>query len=431
MVDKNVTVSVKTMEPPPSRNGRGVSSDTHLGLDDTELAIIEEVRRFRQDVMPARAIKHDRAATFPSDNFADLHRMGLLGLAIPKEYGGRGFYIANRLLVEIMVVEELAKACSSTGQGFHNHVFPLEMIRMLGTEEQRRFFFTDVLDHGAVFGGWASEGPGRKTAFELKTKVRKVDGGYLLNGEKFFSTNSGGATWGQVWGHLEGEEPSADNLFLAMVRMDQEGVEQLHDWDPLGQRATTSGTTRYTNVFVPDLQMLGGSGAYYSNPLIGAFFQIGWAAVYAGIAGGALEKTVELAVNHARPWGETDLERAIDDPYVQNDVADMSIAVEATRLLLYRAATLLEAASHDFSHRPEAQTAVYRAKVMASETALDVSSRLFQVAGARAAAAAPKTGIDAFWRNARTFTLHDPVNYRRQRIGRYVLGVEDPPIGWY
>jgi len=425
-----VTLDAEGMVAPPSANGRGVTSDAHLGLNEDDHAIIEEVRQFRQEVMPARAIEHDREATFPSDNFADLHRMKLLGLSIPKEYGGRGYGLKNRLLVEIMVTEELSKACSSTGQGFHNHVFPLEMLWMMGTESQRKLFYKDVIDNGVVLGGWASEGPGNKTAFELKTRVKKIDGGYLLNGEKFFSTNSGGATWGQVWGHMDGEEPSADNLYLAMVKMDQDGVEKVGDWDPLGQRATTSGTTRYKDVFIPEEHMLGAAGAYYKNPLIGAFFQIGWAAVYAGIAGGALEKTVELA-QKARPWGETELERAIDDPYQQYEIANMSIAVEASRLLLYRAATLLEAASHDFDLRPEAQTAVYRAKVMATETALDVSSRLFQVAGARAATKARQTGIDIFWRNARTFTLHDPVNYRRQRVGRYVLGVEDPPIGWY
>lgn len=109
----------------------------------------------------------------------------------------------------------------------------------------------------------------------------------------------------------------------------------------------------------------------------------------------------------------------------------MSISVEAARLLLYKAARLLEAATYDLNVRPEAATAVYQAKVMGTEVALDVSSRLFQVCGARAAADAPQNGLDLFWRNARTFTLHDPVDYRRQRIGKYLLTGEAPPIGWY
>jgi len=109
----------------------------------------------------------------------------------------------------------------------------------------------------------------------------------------------------------------------------------------------------------------------------------------------------------------------------------MSVGVEAARLLLYRAASMMEASAHELSFRPQAATAVYQAKVMGTDVALDVTSRIFQICGARAAADVHQTGLDMFWRNARTFTLHDPVDYRRQRIGKYLLGVEEPPVGWY
>jgi alkylation response protein AidB-like acyl-CoA dehydrogenase len=107
------------------------------------------------------------------------------------------------------------------------------------------------------------------------------------------------------------------------------------------------------------------------------------------------------------------------------------VEVEASRLLLYRAARMLEEPAKQVENRPEAAVAVYRAKVFATESALHVTSRIFQIAGARAAADAPRNGLDIYWRNARTFTLHDPVDYRRLRIGRYLLGVEDPPVGWW
>ncbi|MGE0683051.1 MAG: acyl-CoA dehydrogenase family protein, partial [Candidatus Binatia bacterium] len=219
---------------------------------------------------------------------------------------------------------------------------------------------------------------------------------------------------------------------IFIIPMDAPGVSQLHDWNPLGQRATTSGTTRYENVFIAKENVLGGPGEYFEKcPLMGHHYQIGWAAVYVGIAGGALEAGIEYIKTKTRPWAETSYERAVDDPYIQNHVADMSIAVEASRLLLYKATRLMEAAAHDLSLRPEAAIAVYQAKVMGTEAALDISSRIFQVCGARAAADAPQNGLDLFWRNARTFTLHDPVDYRRQRIGKYLLTGEAPPVGWY
>jgi alkylation response protein AidB-like acyl-CoA dehydrogenase len=216
-----------------------------------------------------------------------------------------------------------------------------------------------------------------------------------------------------------------------MIHKDTPGASRVDDWNPLGQRATTSGTTRYANVFVPDENIIGEPGQYYTLPLLGPYFQLGWAAVYVGIAAGALEAGIEYVKTKSRPWGETTYERAIDDPYIQGHVADMSTKAEAARLLLYRGAQMMEAAVCDLSLRSQAATAIYQAKVLATEAALDVSSRIFQTGGARMAADAPDSGMDMYWRNARTFTLHDPVDYRRQRIGRYLLGVEDPPIGWF
>ncbi len=391
--------------------------------------ILGTFQKLRKENVAPRALKHDKAATFPVDTFQDLPSAKLLELSIPKEYGGRDMRLHKEFLVEVMATEELSKACSATGQAFHNHSSTLEVITALGTDEQKRRFFGEVVAQGAVTGGWASERTG-KTLYDLKTRATPVDGGYLVNGEKFFSTNSEGARWGMLFIPPDGH--SLNEFLIFIIPMDAPGVSQLHDWNPMGQRATTSGTTRYENVFIPHENVLGEPGEYFAKcPLMGHHYQLGWAAVYVGIAGGALEAAIEYVKTTTRPWAETGYERAVDDPYIQNHVADMSIAVEASRLLLYKATRLMEAAAHDLSLRPEAAIAVYQAKVMGTEAALDISTRLFQVCGARAAADAPQNGLDLFWRNARTFTLHDPVDYRRQRVGKYLLTGEAPPIGWY
>ncbi|MHB1956751.1 MAG: acyl-CoA dehydrogenase family protein [Sulfobacillus sp.] len=401
----------------------------NLELDGDGQRLLADFQEFRRTKVAPQALRHDREASFPIDVFADLHHAQLLELSVPREYGGRDVRLHNRFLLEVIAVEELSKACSATGQGYHNHNSAIEMITALGTEEQKKRFFGAVVKEGAVTGGWASE-RGGKTLLDLKTKATSVDGGYRINGEKFFYTNSGGARFGMLF--IAPDGAPIDEFRLFIVPMDAPGVSRLNDWNPLGQRATTSGTTRYENVFVPTANVLGAPGEYFTKcPLVGHHFQIGWAAVYVGIAGGALEAGIAYVKSKSRPWFETKCERAVDDPYVQNHVADMSIGVEASRLMLYRAARLMEAASVDLSLRPQAATAVYQAKVMGTEVALEVSSRVFQVCGARAAADAPQSGLDIYWRNARTFTLHDPVDYRRQRIGKYLLGVEEPPVGWY
>ena len=397
-------------------------------LDEHE-KVLAQFRELRRTNVSRRALQHDREASFPVENFQDMHSAGLLGLSVKKGYGGYGAGLSSNLLLEITAVEELSKGCSSTGQAFHNHNASLEVLYVLGDEEQKRRFSVDVIRNGSLHGVWASERAG-KTVHDIKTKATPVKGGYIVNGAKFFSTNSGGATWFQVWACVDGQSLEK-GMLPCMIRRDDPGVSVVGDWAPLGQRATTSGTTSYQNVFVPLSNVIGEPGDYYKLLLFGPYFQLGWTAVYVGLAGGALEASVDYVKTKTRPWGETTYERAVDDPYIQNRVADLSVQVEASRLLLYRAARMLEEAAKHVDTRPEAAVAVYRAKVFATESVLDVTSRIFQIAGARAAADAPRNGLDMYWRNARTFTLHDPVDYRRQRIGRYLLGVEDPPISWW
>lgn len=194
-------------------------------------------QKLRKENVAPRALKHDKAATFPVDTFQDLHSAKLLELSIPKEYGGRDMRLHKEFLVEVMATEELSKACSATGQAFHNHSSALEVITALGTAEQKQRFFGEVVAQGAVTGGWASERTG-KTLYDLKTRATPVDGGYLVNGEKFFSTNSGGARWGMLFIPPDGR--SLNEFLIFIIPMDAPGVSHLHDWNPLGQRATTN-----------------------------------------------------------------------------------------------------------------------------------------------------------------------------------------------
>lgn len=160
--------------------------------------LLATFQTLRKEKVAPRALEHDKTAPFPVDTFQDLHHAKLLELSIPTEYGGRDMRLHEEFLVEIMATEELSKACSATGQAFHNHSSALEVITALGTDAQKRRFFGEVVTQGAVTGGWASERTG-KTLYDLKTRATPVDGDYLINGEKFFSTNSDGARWGRLF----------------------------------------------------------------------------------------------------------------------------------------------------------------------------------------------------------------------------------------
>ena len=151
----------------------------NLELDGDGQRLLADFQEFRRTKVAPQALRHDREASFPIEVFADLHHAQLLELSVPREYGGRDVRLHNRFLLEVMAVEELSKACSATGQGYHNHNSAIEMITALGTEEQKRNFFSAVVNEGAVTGGWASE-RGGKTLLDLKTKATSVAGGYRI-----------------------------------------------------------------------------------------------------------------------------------------------------------------------------------------------------------------------------------------------------------
>ncbi|MGE3775068.1 MAG: acyl-CoA dehydrogenase family protein, partial [Gammaproteobacteria bacterium] len=344
-----------------------------------------------------------------------------------KDFGGLGCGLHGNILTAVMAVEEIARGCSSTAQVFHNHNGCIGILYYLGSPEQQRRFSHETVADGAMHVIWGGETG--KNVYDIRTTARRVDGGYLVDGTKIFSTGSGGATWFQLAAVVEGKS-LPEGMIIPLVRRDNLGVSIADDWDAMGQRGTASGTTVFKDCFVPDADVLGEPGDYYKLLLFGPYFQLGWAALFVGLARGALDTAVNHVRTHTRPWADAGFERATQDPYIRGHIADMSVRVEAARQLIQVAARALEQAHDEPAYRPEAAIAVYRAKVLATEASLEVTSRIFQVMGARAAGKR-SNDFDRYWRNARTFTLHDPVDWKRHLIGTWMLEGTPPPVGWY
>ncbi len=394
---------------------------------DEERSILARVRAVVDEAIAPSAQAIDEEGRFPSESFAALRAAGLLGLAVHREYGGLGCGLHGNILVEIMAVEELARGCSSTSQIFHNHNGCIGILYYLASADQQQRFSREIVADGALHVVWGGETG--KTVYDIRTIATRVDVGYRINGTKVFSSGSAGATW-FLPAVVESGKALAEGMLLPLVHRNNPGVTLLNDWDAMGQRGTASGTTVFKDCFVPDGDVLGAPGDYYKLLLFGPFFQLGWAALYVGQARGALAAGIDYVREKSRRWADAPIERAVEDPYIRGHVADMSTRIEAARQLLYVAARALEHAHENPALRPEAAIAVYRAKVFATETALDVTSRIFQIMGARAAGKR-SNNLDRYWRNVRTFTLHDPVDWKRHTIGKYLLEGTSPPVGWY
>ncbi|MFF4272259.1 SfnB family sulfur acquisition oxidoreductase [Streptomyces sp. NPDC001536] len=386
----------------------------HVIADDAQAlavaaALAEEFR--------AGASARDTERRLPRAELDRLSASGLLAVTVPAEHGGAD--VGPGTLAEIFRL--LASADGSLAQIPQSHFAYVNVIRRQGTEEQRKFFFAELLS-GRRFGNAQSEA-GTKHVQDIRTRLTpRPDGSYVLDGVKHYSTGALFADWIPVLARAED-----DKLHVAYVPRDAPGLTVIDDWDGLGQRTTASGTVRLEGVEVPADRVLPHHLTFEGPQLHGAVAQLLHAAIDAGIAGGALAEAAEFVRTKSRPWFESGLETAAEDPLLIQRFGELALQVRASEALLREAARAVEAAQADLTDdsAAEASIAVAAAKVQAANAAVDVASALFEVSGTRSAL--NSLNLHRHWRDARTHTLHDPTRWKIQHIGRYVLNGTRPP----
>ena len=404
------TLDVETNEfrPPPLR-----SPPARRIRDDAEaLAVAEEISAKLAEGAAAR----DRDRILPYEEMDLVSDAGLLAITVPKAYGGAG--VGSGTVAR--VIAALSRADGSIGQIPQNHFFMLEGLRLQGTEEQKRFFYGRVIA-GERLGNALSE-MGTKTAHDLATRLTKDGRVYRLNGRKFYSTGVLFAHWVAVVANDENNVST-----IAFVPRATEGITIVDDWSGFGQRITGSGTTVLDNVEVHPFAVFS-LGALFERPTaMGPFAQIMHAAVEQGIAEAALADTVRFVRTSARPHKVAGVDRASDDPYTVAIAGELKIRVEASSALLDRAGKFVDQAQAAPSVETvaAASVAVAEAKIISTEAALLVASKLIELAGS--SATLTKHGLDRHWRNARTHTVHDPVRWKYRAVGDYWLNGVNPP----
>lgn len=389
-------------------------SAAHVIADDAEaLAVASELAAdFRKD-----AVERDAARRLPHAELERLSASGLLGVGVPAEFGGAD--VGAGTLAEIFRL--LGAADASLAQIPQSHFVYVNVLRRQGTHAQQEFFFGEVL-RGRRFGNAQSEA-GTKHVQDIRTRLaRRPDGSYVLDGVKHYSTGALFAHWIPVLARADD-----DTLHVAYVPRDSPGLTVVDDWDGMGQRTTASGTVRLERVPVPADRVVPHHLTFQGPQLHGAVAQLLHAAIDAGIASGALAEAVEFVRTKSRPWFESGLETAAADPLLIQRFGELAIRVRAAEALLREAARAVDTARDDLTDdsAAEASIAVATAKVTTSETAVEVGSALFEVAGTRSAL--DSLGLHRHWRDARTHTLHDPARWKVQHIGRYVLSGTRPP----
>src|SRR3954452_1072782 len=375
------------------------------------------VARALADEFRAGASARDAERRLPREELDRLSASGLLAVTVPAEHGGAD--VTAPTLAEIFRL--LATADGSIAQIPQSHFAYVNVIRRQGTEEQRKFFFAELLS-GRRFGNAQSEA-GTRHVQDIRTRLEpRPDGSYLLTGVKHYSTGALFADWIPVLARAE-----EDKLHVAYVPRDAPGLTVVDDWDGLGQRTTASGTVRLDRVPVPGDRVLPHHLTFEGPQLHGAVAQLLHAAIDAGIAAGALAEAAAFVRTKSRPWFESGAETAAEDPLLIQRFGELALQLRASEALLREAARTVDAARADLTDdsAAEASIAVAAARVRAAQAAVEVAGALFEVSGTRSAL--NSLNLHRHWRDARTHTLHVPTRWKVQHIGRYVLNGTRPP----
>ena len=377
---------------------------------------LDAARRLAADWAP-KAAERDRRRILPFDEIAAFSASGLGAITVPRSHGGPGL----DYLTLTEVFEILCAADSSVGQIPQNHFGVIRLLTEAGSPAQKARWFADVLAGKRI--GNAGPEKGRKLVTQNDTGLsRGRDGGLRLNGHRFYSTGAIFAHWIPTRANDEQGRP-----VQVWVPHDAPGVRVVDDWSSFGQRTTASGSVVFEDVPIAEDQVIPVWQRAQVPGLAGPVSQLIQAAIDSGIAIGALDEAIRFVREQSRPWVDSGVERAQDDPHLIADVGRLQIDLWAARAVLHDAARLLDdlaagEVTEDASAR--ASVAVAEAKILTSEIALNAAEKLFELAGSAATRAGPNLG--RIWRNARVHTLHDPLRWKYHLLGNWHLNGARP-----
>ncbi|MCE2913978.1 MAG: acyl-CoA/acyl-ACP dehydrogenase [Rubrivivax sp.] len=379
-----------------------------------------------------RAAEHDRNASFPFANYADLREAGLLGICVPVAQGGMGADFASYA----MVAAEIGRHCGATALSWNMHVCSTLWAGTIAdsldmTPEQRAdhasnraLHFKAIVDGGKVYSQPFSEG-GAAAAGKAPwgTLARPVDGGYVVSGKKIFASLSGAA---DVYGVLcTVDVPGAnqkDSLYLA-VPADAAGVSVVGDWDPLGMRGTVSRTLLLKDVFVPTTARLMPEGLYWQAAARYPHMFATLSPTYMGLAQAAYDFTVSYL--RAEVPGMPPVKRRMY-PTKQIAVAEMRVRLEQTRALFLQNA-------RDAAPDPDKATRMrlYAAHFTIMENAQWLAARAIRTCGGQAML--KSLPLERIYRDSRCGSLMLPWTAELciDRLGReclYEAGERDEEI---
>lgn len=376
-------------------------------LTAEQLELQEIVADFaRKEFASEDLVEAERNFEFKREQWKAAAELGLLGLPMPEEYGG-----TNRdLLTTALAMEALGYACANNGFIFslNAHLWSGQIpVLKFGSPEQKERYLRPMVDGDLISVHAITEESSGSDAFNLKTRFRETDTGYVLNGTKCFITNAPVADLVIVFA-TEDPEMGADGISAFLVERGTPGFSTGKPYDKMGLRTSPMGEVFLDDCEIPKSQRLGGEGAGVA--IFNSSMDNERACILAANVG-TLERQLEQCLERAKtrerfgqPIGKFQS--------ISNKITDMKIRLETARLLLYKAVWLKSSGK-----RASMESAM--AKLYVSECMVQSSLEAVQIFGAEGFMT--ETGVERNLRDAIGGTLYSGTSeIQRMIIARYL-----------
>ncbi|AIC31353.1 sulfur acquisition oxidoreductase SfnB family protein (plasmid) [Rhizobium etli bv. mimosae str. IE4771] len=394
----------------PDAAGRRPSAPVRPHLITSDQEALEVACRLAERFVLG-ASERDARRLLPWDEVDEYTASGLGGMTIPKTFGGAE--VSNVTLAKVF--EILCAADPALGQIPQNQFGVLALLKDVGSDAHKVRIFGDVLNGFRI----GNAGPEKKTnSVAVSTTIlRSTADGLRLTGRRFYSTGAIFAHW--IPTRAIDDEGRAVQVWAAY---NAPGVTVIDDWSSFGQRTTASGSVEFADVPI-DPGLVFPVWSYADRPgLAGPISQLVQASIDLGIAAAAVGDAMAFVRDRARPWVDSGVSSATDDPTIIHSVGSLYTDLHAAQATLYEAAETIDRVAQEKvtdASSALASVAVAEAKILTTEIALAATEQLFDLAGSASTREAHNLG--RHWRNARVHTLHDPVRWKYHLLGKYEL----------
>jgi isovaleryl-CoA dehydrogenase len=378
----------------------------NFGLGEHATMIRQSTRRFAEDRIVPLAARIDAEDWFPREIWPEMGALGLHGITVEEDWGGLGL----GYLEHTIAVEEISRASASIGLSYGAHSnLCINQIRRWGNPEQKAKYLPKLISGDHVGSLAMSESGAGSDVVSMKLRADKVEGGYRLNGTKFWITNSAYADTLFVYAK-SAPDAASKGITAFLIEKDMPGFSIGQKIDKMGMRGSPTAELVFNDCFVPDENMVGPVHGGVGILMSGLDYE---RAVLAGIGLGIMQACLDTVIPYVRerkqfgvPVGSFQL--------MQAKVADMYVALNSARAYVYAVAKACDAGQ---TTRFDAAGAV----MLSSENSVRVALEAIQALGG--AGYTKDWPVERYLRDAKLMDIGAGTNeIRRMLIGRELIG---------